>query len=136
MRALIVDDDKANQFILQQFLNPFAKTAVANDGEEGLAMFLKAIESQLPYDLICLDIMMPGIDGAETLRRIRAEEANRGLLGLDGLKVIMISAVADTLTVVNAFRDGCEAYLIKPINRDDLIRNLKVLKLIPDTAGV
>lgn len=135
MRALIIDDDKANQFILQQFLAPFATTSVASDGEEGLALFEKGIETQLPYDLVCLDIMMPGIDGVEVLRQIRAKEAEQGLVGLDGVKIIMISAVADTGTVVGAFRDGCEAYLIKPIDRDDLIRNLKTLKLIAENAG-
>ena len=136
MRALIIDDDKANQFILQQFLAPFATTAVASDGEEGLTLFNNGIESQLPFDLVCLDIMMPGIDGIEVLRRIRAKEAELGLVGLDGVKIIMISAVADTGTVVGAFRDGCESYLIKPLNRDELIRNLKTLKLLPENAGL
>lgn len=134
MRALIIDDDKANQFILQQFLAPFATTAVAGDGEQGLDLFTKAIEQQLPFDLVCLDIMMPGIDGVEVLRQIRAKEADLGLIGLDGVKVIMITAVAETATVVGAFRDGCEAYLIKPLNRDELVRNLKTLKLIPENA--
>lgn len=134
MRVLIIEDDKANQYILEQFLKPFGVVSVAGDGEQGLELFRKAIDSQQPYDLICLDIMMPGIDGVEVLRRIRQEETDRDLLGADGVKVIMITAVADKGTVVGAFRDGCEAYLIKPLNRDDLIRNLKTLKLIPFDA--
>lgn len=134
MRALIVDDDSANRFILEQFLKPFGKTETAADGEEGLQKFVEGLVNHLPYDLVCLDIMMPGLNGMEVLRRIRSEEAERGIFGLDGVKVIMISAVADKDTVIDAFRDGCEAYLIKPLNRDDLIRNLKNLKLVVDSG--
>ena len=136
MRALIIDDDKANQYILKEFLAPFATSDIAQNGEEGVAVFEAALDSQLPYDLVCLDIMMPGIDGVETLRRLRTAESEREIFGLDGVKIIMISAVADTKVVVSAFRDGCEAYLIKPVQRDDLIRNLKVLKLIASDTGV
>lgn len=134
MRALIVDDDSANRFIIEQFLKPFGTTDTAANGEEGLQKFIEGLVNHQPYDLVCLDIMMPVMNGVELLRRIRSEEADRGIFGLDGVKVIMTTAVADKDTVIGAFRDGCEAYLIKPLNRDDLIRNLKTLKLIVDPA--
>lgn len=130
MRALIIEDDRANQYLLEQFLKPYASTAVASNGDEGLSQFKAALDRQVPFDLICLDIMMPGTDGMEVLKLVRKEEAERGIVGVEGAKVIMITAVADKEVVIKAFRDGCEAFLIKPLNPEDLIRNLKALKLI------
>ncbi len=134
MKALIIEDDRANQFILQQFLAPFGGTQVAANGEQGLDEFRRALDGQIPFDLICLDIMMPGMDGLQVLKELRKEEAERGIVGADGAKIIMITAVNDKNVVINAFRDGCEAFLIKPLNHEDLMRNLKALKLVADAA--
>ena len=133
MKALIIEDDKANQFILQQFLTPFGGAQVASNGEQGLEEFRKALDGQIPFDLICLDIMMPGMDGLQVLKELRREEAERGIIGADGAKIIMITAVNDKNVVISAFQDGCEAFLIKPLNHEDLMRNLKALKLIADS---
>ena len=131
MRSLIIEDDPANQFILKQFLAPYGQSSVASDGASGVELFCQALDKELPFDLVCIDIMMPGMDGLEALKQIRQEEASRGIVGLEGVKIIMASAVADSSTVIKSFREGCEAYLIKPLNHEDLVRNLRTLKLIP-----
>jgi two-component system chemotaxis response regulator CheY len=91
----------------------------------------RAFDENDPYDLICLDIMMPVMDGQEALLELRKMEARRGIMGLDTTKVIMVTAIDDSKNIMKAFRQGqCEAYLTKPLDRIKLIGHIKDLGLI------
>jgi len=115
LKYLIVDDDPACRRLLKHLLSPSGHCDVAYDGREGAAAFRMALEAGQPYDLICLDIMMPGDDGHLVLDAIRQVERERGIQGLDGVKVVMVTAVDDSQQCVRAFRQGCESYVTKPI---------------------
>ena len=105
-RILIVDDQEENCMVLQRRLEKEGHTCAAvYDGTTALER-LAAEE----FDLVLLDIMMPGIDGREVLRRIKTDE------NLRHLPVIMISALDQIESVVSCIEQGAEDYLPKPFN--------------------
>lgn len=127
MKALIVDDDMVSRSLLEYHLEGLGECQMAANGVQGLRQFINAHEQGSRFDLVCLDIMMPGMTGQETLRAIREWEETRGITGLDGVKIIMTTAADDAENIMGAFRQQCEAYLIKPIERPELDRQLALL---------
>lgn len=131
MRSLIVEDDFVSRLVLQQMLSPYGPAHVAVNGSEALGAFRRAAATTEPYDLICLDIMMPGMDGHAVLKEIRAFEEARGLTPPNAVKIFMTTALSDGPNVLQAFREQCEAYLVKPIQRAKLTEQLEACGLIP-----
>lgn len=130
MRTLIVEDDFVSRRLLQAILNPFGPCDVAVNGLEALKAFRLAHAENAPYDLICLDIMMPEMDGQQVLKEIRRIEEDSGLSGLAGVKVVMTTALGDFQSIMTAFREQCEAYLMKPIDRASLVEKLHQFGLL------
>ena len=130
MKSLIVDDDFYSRRLLQTILNSYGESHVAIDGEEALMVFKQALIDGCRYDLVCLDIMMPEMDGQEVLKRIREIESEQGLYCNDCTKVIMTTALDDTENIKEAFRSQCESYLIKPIVKEKLLKTLNDLTLL------
>ena len=89
-----------------------------------------ALEDGEPYDLICLDIMMPEMDGYTALERIRRLEIDAGIEENMRSKVIMTTALTDGRNVQKAFQLGCVAYAGKPIDPHKFEHELKKLSLI------
>lgn len=129
MKILIAEDDFASRILLTKLLGSLGRCDVTVNGEEALDAFRIAVSEGQAYDLICLDIMMPIIDGIETLKVIREIEDERGIGGLDRAKVIMITALGDSKNVLEAFKDGCEAYIVKPIKKEKLYEEITKLGL-------
>jgi two-component system chemotaxis response regulator CheY len=127
MRCLITDDTIVARTLLEKHLSPVADCDFAEDGIQAVQAVRKSIEEKNPYDLICLDIMMPNMDGQEALKRIRQIEKENGIHGLDGVKVIMTTALGNSDNVMEAFREGCEAYLVKPLNKVKLFEEMEKL---------
>lgn len=133
LKILIVDDDPICRRLMQGLLSPYGSSDTAADGEEGLLACRLAWEKKAPYDLICLDILMPRMNGHEMLRKIRQSEKELGIADEEGVRIIMTTAVDDTEDVLLAFTLGCEAYVFKPIDRHKLIGEIRNLGLIgPD----
>lgn len=117
--------------LLSTLLSEYGVCHVAVNGREALDAIDRAFDEGDPYDLICLDIMMPVMDGQEALLELRKMEAKRGIKGLDTTKVIMITAIDDSKNIMKAFRQGqCEAYLTKPLDRTKLMGHIRDLGLI------
>ncbi len=129
MKTLIVDDDFTNRLLLQTFLGRYGECHIAVNGREALEAVQAARVSGHKYDLICLDIMMPEMDGQAALRAIREDEAHSGIFS-KGVKVIMTTALGEVKDVITAFRGLCDAYLVKPINTARLLEELKGLDLV------
>jgi two-component system chemotaxis response regulator CheY len=124
VKYLIVDDDPACRDLIVGMLSPLGQCDVAIDGAEAVDAFRLALEDGEPYDLICLDIMMPDVDGHEALDRIRKIEAQHGIGGSDGVKVVMATALRDSKHCMRAFREGCESYVTKPIQEQELLEQV------------
>lgn len=130
MKSLVVEDDFTTRKMLQKLLLQYGDSDVAVDGAEALEVIQRAREEGAPYDLICLDIMLPKMDGREVLKSLRDAEVSGGIEGLEGVKVIMITGLSDKENILGSFREGCEGYLIKPISPDKLVNQLKSFELI------
>jgi two-component system chemotaxis response regulator CheY len=130
MKTLIVEDDFTSRMLLQEFLQPYGPTHVAVNGTEAVEAVDTALADGVPYDLICLDIMMPEMDGQTALKHIRDLEEARGIFSTRGAKIVMTTALDDVKNVVNAFRGLCDTYLMKPIDRAELLKELRKLELI------
>ena len=125
MKTLIVEDDPASRRLMHAYLAPVSQCDLASDGHEAIDLFTRAIDSGGNYDLICLDIMMPRMTGHEVLRTIRALEEEQEIF--PPAKVIMTTALRDRDNVMAAFSNQCEAYLVKPIDRESLFEKLRTL---------
>jgi two-component system chemotaxis response regulator CheY len=131
MRVLIAEDDFVARRILKEILSPYGDCDVVVDGEEAVRAFQLAQDEHNPYHLVCLDIMMPNLDGQDALKRIRALETERGIDKKTETKVIMITALSDPKTVFNAFyRGGATAYIVKPIDKTKLLNEIRQFGLI------
>jgi len=102
---LIVDDDRLLQKALNNILRERYDPVIAGSGEEALRLLDKQT-----VDLALLDVRLPGIDGVETLRRIKA--AHKDLL------VIMMTAYEDVQTVIASMKLGAHDYLVKPLEME------------------
>ena len=130
MKGLIVEDDFTSRKLLLAFLGKHGPCDVAVDGKEALSAFEAAFRDGDPYDLVCLDIMMPEIDGHGVLRSIRDFEEKNKVQSDKRVKIVMTSALGDPKNVLNAFQSGAEAYLEKPLDKAGLMTELQKLGLI------
>lgn len=127
-KVLIVDDNPANVFVLQEMLEGLYRIETATNGEEALACVARSRP-----DIVLLDVMMPGIDGYETCRRMRA------LPGLGHSKIIMVSAKAMVSERVKGYEAGADDYVVKPFDHTELLAKLRVygrLKSVEEMDGM
>ena len=122
---LIVDDESANRRLLQALLGHEGYvTHIAASGEEALAAI-----AHDPPDLILLDVMMPGLDGRQVARAVKADPTRRNI------PIIMVTAQSDREARLAALEAGAEDFLSKPVDRAELwlrVRNLLRLKRLSD----
>ena len=128
MKILIVDDDRVNISLLSNYLAECGEGTSAVNGEDALGMIQQAMQAGNPYELVCLDIMMPRMNGHETLTTIR--EMEQSTYNVSGRKanIIMISALDDIGTIKKSFHNLCNAFLTKPVNRKELIKKVRELQ--------
>ncbi len=130
MKTLIVEDDFTSRLLLQELLKGYGEVHVAVNGKEAVAAVEKALTEGVPYSLICLDIMMPEMDGQQALTEIRKLEEQRGTISTEGMKIIMTTALDDVKSVSAAYEQLCDGYLVKPIDKTKLTAQLKELHLV------
>jgi diguanylate cyclase (GGDEF)-like protein len=122
---LIVDDESLNRRLLQALLGPEGYvTSTAASGKEALAAI-----AQNPPDLILLDVMMPGLDGRQVARAVKADPAT------SKIPIIIVTAQTDREARLAALDAGAEDFLSKPVDRAELwlrVRNLLRLKRLSD----
>lgn len=128
MKTLIVEDDFISRMLIQKMLEDYGPSHVVVNGKEAVAAVQMAFDEIDPYDLICLDIMMPEMDGLQALKEIRAMEKSRSIK--HRVKVIITTALADPDYVAEALQCCCDYYLAKPVyklNLQDALRRVGLL---------
>jgi len=130
LRILLAEDDFSSRFLLQTFLSRYGECHIAVNGKEAVETFRFALERGQRYDLICMDIMMPEMDGREAVRRMRSLEEEHGILSTHGAKIIMTTAVEEVKEVIRCFHELCDAYLMKPIDLAILLSQMKSYQLV------
>lgn len=115
-KILIVDDEESIRLLLARSLEsiPSLEVTLAEGHEEALRL-----TAEHTYDLILLDLLMPGMDGIEVLTRIRGTSANKET------PVIIISVMADPDTWIVCKSLGARDYVVKPINRTHVLAAVK-----------
>ena len=120
-RVLVVDDEDRNRRLLTAMLEVEGYAVLeAADGERALELV-----GQHPPDIVLLDIMMPGMDGYQVARALKADEAT------SSVPIIMVTALQDRGSLVKALEAGVEEYVSKPVDRWELrvrVKNLLKLK--------
>ncbi|GAB4463288.1 MAG: hypothetical protein Kow0031_41400 [Anaerolineae bacterium] len=112
---LIVDDDALNLKVLQSVLTePGYRLLIAKSGERALYQ----VEHHIP-DLILLDVLMPGIDGFETCRRLKENPATANI------PIIFTTALSDIDSKVKGFEAGGVDYVTKPFHRAEVLARVK-----------
>ena len=130
MKILIAEDDFASRVFMKKFLSKYGECDVVVDGIEAIEAYLNSLGEERKFDLICLDIMMPKVDGIRILQTIRDLELQKGIKKEDRSIIIMTTAMTDTLLVQQAFDIGCDAYAAKPIDTEKLVQVIEEFKLI------
>lgn len=130
MKTLIVEDDFTSRVLMQELLKSHGPAHVAVNGKEAVEAVRLALEANDPYDLVCMDIMMPELDGQQALKQIRALEDARGIPASKRARIVMTTALADRENVMAAVRRKCDHFLAKPIRKEKLLEVLRELELI------
>ena len=126
MKVLVAEHDMASGKFLTKLLSKYGQVDLARDGIEAVDNFVKAASENSKYDLVCLDIMMPKIDGYKALESIRNAERKLGIPRISRCKIIMISALDEGFDSSYA-SDDYDEYICKPIDIvkfDNIIRKM------------
>lgn len=116
MRILIAEDDGTSRLFLEKTMEKYGSCQSTVNGLEAMDLLMSSLEQKAYYDVICLDVMLPLVDGIKLLSSYRKEEKKCDHHAL----IIMTTALNDELTVAQANEAGCDAYLWKPIDQADI----------------
>ena len=130
MKTLIVEDDIDSARILASYLSDYSDCEIVTDGRQALYNVELAFREEEPFDLVCLDIMMPNMDGQQALKRIRDIEFKRGIMPGKGARIVMVSALSDNDNILHSFVNLSDGYLVKPYSKAELFDKLRELRLI------
>ena len=132
-KTLIVEDSDLQAEYLEEILNDLGIRNVtkAADGIIGLECFKRALQEKSIYSLVFIDIVMPGMDGQELLKHVRAMEKDAGMAGIDRSIIIMTTALNTPNDMMEAIIVGdCDDYIVKPVDQDILGAKLRKYKLL------
>jgi two-component system chemotaxis response regulator CheY len=130
MKILIVEDDPIHRTLLKELLAEYGTCDTAKNGKIALTSFSENLKTGVPYDLVCLDIMIPKLSGQEVLQGIKKVQTEEGIKEEKMCKVIMVSALDDKDSILGSFVRGCEGYIVKPATAEKLLNELKDLGLV------
>ena len=135
-RALIVDDSRYQRHLVLQALAGLFETEEAENGQQAIDLFAAAQAAGRPFDLVIMDILMPVLDGHESLAGIRRLERQAGVAQDAGLPVVMLSSLDDPANMLRAqFDSGAQAYVTKPFEAKTLLEALATLGLAENALG-
>ncbi|MGE5508435.1 MAG: Na-translocating system protein MpsC family protein [Chitinophagales bacterium] len=131
MRVLIAEDEFVSRRLLLGVLSALGECDTVNNGAQALTAIREAMSRGSAYRLLCLDLLMPEVNGLEVLVNLRGWEREQGITEADRTRVIVTTAVDELPSIAQAFQAGCDAYLTKPVDRRKLQERLRELELLP-----
>ena len=133
MKILIAEDDFIARKVICKFVQSYGEIEVVENGQEALNLFKANHDTGKPFDLICLDIMMPKLNGHETLLAIREFEERRQIRPNHICKILMTTALDDSQNILKSFNNHCDGYITKPYSFDKMAEEMtRMAKLIED----
>lgn len=120
---LIVEDDHATAAMMQKQLQSLGPITTCHDAESALAL-LNVPQQSLPFNLVLLDVSLPGMSGLDLLNELRQTEKSMGTPNEARCKVLMVTGHEDPQTVMKAFSHGADGYLTKPLNKSEVREEL------------
>lgn len=130
IKALIVEDVFLIQRLLEHIMGPYAECKGAQNGKDALSIFTNEFFNGEPFNLVCLDIYLPEMDGIEVLQSIRTFEDEIRLSPEERTKIIMVSSLANQNIIKKAHKIGCDGYITKPFSKEEIITVLQNIGLI------
>lgn len=130
MKVLVVEDDPTQRLFLQKFFEKYGSCDGAETGLEAEALFRASLEKRQPYQLVCLDILLPDKSGQELLKLFRGLEQASGVSLQNRCRILMVTALKDLKDVTEAFASDCDGYLVKPVEPETIKQKLVALGLI------
>jgi len=128
LKILIAEDDMVSRKLIWKVLSTYGNCDLVINGIEAIDAIMLSLQEEEPYDLICLDIMMPKVDGIKVLKTLRDLEQQSKLKKVS--KVVMITALSETDVVNDSFSKGADAYATKPLDIEQFLTVLQKLELI------
>jgi two-component system, chemotaxis family, chemotaxis protein CheY len=122
MKSLIVDDEMMSRMMLSIIIGQFGACVQAASGEEAVVSFREALECGAPYDLVSLDLDMPGINGLEALRQMREVVRDRG--GSQPFRVFIMTGDQRDDLEQGVLEGTFDRYFVKPYNRERILQAL------------
>jgi len=130
MKILLAEDDLTSRMFMQKYLSRYGQCDIVMNGLEAIDKFEKSFEDNELYDFICLDIMMPKVNGLTALKEIRKIEKKKLTSTQKKAKIVMTTALNDQESVNDAYDCGCNAYAWKPIDLKQFKKMMEELDLI------
>lgn len=133
MKILVVDDQMTTRMLLRCMLENYGEVVEANCGRDGVGVFREALSGAAPFQLVCVDLGLPDIDGNAVLEQLRAAEIEHQVAAPATIVVV-------TGTVSDAARDGAlersaDAFLTKPVSYEDVFALLARVGVVDKTPG-
>lgn len=124
LKMLLVEDEYLSRQLLLANVVDFGTCDIAKDGLEALDAARKAYGEGRPYDLIFMDIMLPGMDGFTVLAELRNFETARGVPKSERCKVMMVTALSKASDPSDSDGSPFEGYITKPYSKSHLIQTI------------
>ena len=124
MNILVVDDEPVSQKTLSILLSDYGYVDVADNGVVGFDFFVNAQKKGSRYDLVCIDIEMPRMNGIEMLEKMRALEKLLGIPPHRAVKAMMVTVHDDPKSILSSFDKQCDSFIVKPLNRIGIQKQL------------
>lgn len=133
MKTLVVEDVPVSRELLVALLEPYGEVHAVSNGAEAIRDVQAAIAAREPFDLICVDIGLPDMDGLVLVDGFRTIEEGIGVQTAEPARIIVITASDSGQNVLRAFRAQADAYLHKPFTQADLEALLEKIGLVEPT---
>ena len=126
MKILIVEDDLISRQVMKKMVEKYGECDIAVNGEEAVELYKNGLNEDEGYNVIFLDIMMPDTDGYSVLKKISELEDEYDIAISERSIIVMTTALAESKHIIEAFREQCSYYLVKPIEK------IKVEEILDD----